>query len=111
MSGPNGQPNDGLAHPFRIPIDDRVYSLETLQKAALKFTRLASFDFTRRNEHEIEVVVTAIQTLELNEAQFTALYRTEVLDQHLRAIVARETETERNLILAYAFSNTKLVPS
>jgi len=94
-----------------IEFDSRVYSIETLQKAALKFTRLASFDFRLGDGHLVAVIIHAIAGVELNNEQFTDVYRTEVLDQHLRAIIARETEAERNLILAYAFSNTKLVSS
>ena len=88
-----------------------MYSVETLQKAALKFTRLASFDFRLGDEHLVAVIIHPIAGVVLNTEQFSDVFRTEVLDQHLRAIVARETETERNLILAYAFSNTKLVSS
>jgi His-Xaa-Ser system protein HxsD len=100
-----------VSTPVRIGFDSRVYGLETLQKAALKFTRIASFDFRVEEGQQINVIVTSVPSLELNAAQFTGLFRTEVLDQHLRAVVARETETERNLILAYAFSNTKLIAS
>jgi len=99
--------------PRSLPIefDSRVYSIETLQKAALKFTRLASFDFRLGDGHIATVIIHPIAGVELNTEQFIDVYRTEVLDQHLRTIVARETEAERNLILAYAFSNTKLVSS
>jgi His-Xaa-Ser system protein HxsD len=94
-----------------IGFDSRVYSVEVLQKAALKFSRMASFDFRLSGESEVNVIATAVAGLDINAEQFTALYRNEVLDQHLRAVVARETESERNLILAYAFSNTKLIAS
>jgi His-Xaa-Ser system protein HxsD len=36
-------------------------------------------------------------------------FRKEVLDQHLRARIAKETESIRHLILAHAFSRTGLV--
>jgi His-Xaa-Ser system protein HxsD len=94
-----------------VDFDSRIYSVETLQKAALKFTRIASFDFRFESEHLIQVTVCTNPGFELTSDQFISTYRNEVLDQHLRTIVARETEAERNLILAYAFSNTKLVSS
>jgi His-Xaa-Ser system protein HxsD len=94
-----------------VEFDSRIYSIETLQKAALKFTRVASFDFRIAGEHQIQVSARSNPGLELSSDQFIDAYRNEVLDQHLRAIVSRETEAERNLILAYAFSNTKLVSS
>jgi len=94
-----------------VEFDLRIYSVETLQKAALKFTRVASFDFRVVEASLIQVIVQSNPGLELTPDQFTDAYKNEVLYQHLRAIVARETEAERNLILAYAFSNTKLVSS
>jgi len=100
---------DSLA--VRIDFDTRVYSVETLQRAALKFTRIASFDFRVDEQNGATVLVTPFAALKIDQGQFAALFRNEVLDQHLRRLVANETEAERNLILAYAFSNTKLVPS
>lgn len=93
----------------KVDFDSRIYSVQTLQKAALKFTRVVSFDFKIEGEHQVQVIVRANAGFEFTSDQFLSAYRNEVLDQHLRAIVARETEAERNLILAYAFSNTKLV--
>ena len=99
------------ADELHVTFDTDVYSLTTIQKAALKFTNAFSFQF------EITDAKVNVRIHSLSDA-FTATESTielalhnEVLDQHLRAIVARETETERNLILAYAFSNTKLIDS
>ena len=108
MKGPDpeGSPEPpGLS----IEFDMRVYSLETLQKAALKYSRLASFDFRLRDNFMVEVRVEPNGAFELAADQFTALYRTEVLDQHLRSLVADQTAEERNLILHHAFSKTHLI--
>lgn len=92
-----------------IEFDRAIYSVDTLQRAALKFTDGCSFDF-RLTECAIDVRVTPLNdTYALREAELEGKYRNEVLDQHLRAIVAKETENERNLILAHAFSNSKLI--
>jgi His-Xaa-Ser system protein HxsD len=92
-----------------IEFDRAIYSVETLQRAALKFTDACSFDF-RLVESAIEVKVAPLNdAYDLRERDLEAKYRNEVLDQHLRAIVAKETENERNLILAHAFSNSKLI--
>lgn len=99
------------AAPVSLCFDLRVYRLETLQKAALKLSRLASFDFVLRGAGAVEVLARTAAAFEMEAAQLAALYKNEVLDQHLRAIVAEETQNERNLILAYAFSNTRLIPA
>lgn len=93
----------------RIEVDLQIFSLQAIQKAAAKFARFASFELVKLSETAVEVVATPIAGIELTEAQFTGLFRNELLDQNLREIVSRETESERNLILAYAFSNTKLI--
>lgn len=100
-----------MSEPFTIKFDAAVYSVETLQRAALKFTDACSFDF-RVGAEGLEVSVSSLtETYGLRTDEIAAKYRNEVLDQHLRAIVAKETENERNLILAHAFSNTKLIAS
>lgn len=92
-----------------IRFDRAIYSVETLQRAALKFTDACSFDF-RLAEDAVEVTIAPLNdTYALHEAELQGRFRNEVLDQHLRAIVAKETENERNFILAHAFSNSKLI--
>jgi His-Xaa-Ser system protein HxsD len=94
---------------LRVVFHANVYALSTIQKAALKFTDTFSFRFELDND----LVIVQIQSLSDSYAAagstIEQLLHNEVLDQHLRFIVARETETERNLILAHAFSNTKLI--
>lgn len=96
---------------IRVEFDLRIYPIDTLQRAALKFTDACSFDF-RLSGYLAEVNITAIgSSYSLQSDALIAKYQNEVLDQHLRSVVAKETENERNLILAYAFSNTKLIAS
>lgn len=100
-----------VADELHVSFDTEVYALPTIQKAALKFTNLFSFQFEMTDGkvnvriHSLSDAFTAV------DSTIERALHNEVLDQHLRAIVARETETERNLILAYAFSNTKLIDS
>lgn len=92
-----------------IEFDRAIYSVETLQRAALKFTDVCSFNF-RLAEAAIEVDIAPLNdSYVLRAGDIEGKYRNEVLDQHLRVIVAKETENERNLILAHAFSNSKLI--
>ncbi len=94
-----------------VSFDPTAFTMESVQRAALKFTNLCSFEF-----HQTTTAITAAfrplsSSIELDSNSFVGIFRNEVLDQQLRAAIAKETETERNLILAYAFSNTKLLTS
>lgn len=92
-----------------VTFDPQIYDLGVLQKAAIKFTEFCAFDFGFDGSGKIEVKIEFPFSVSPDTATVIGQYRNEVLDQSLRARVAKETETERNLILAYAFSNTKLV--
>jgi His-Xaa-Ser system protein HxsD len=112
-SGPGGaslagQPStDAQAVPIRI--DLRAYSLEVVQRAAFKCTDVASFAFSLGGDHDLDVIATVNPGMNVDPAALTARFQNEVLDQKLRQTIADETKSERDLILAYAFSNTKLL--
>jgi His-Xaa-Ser system protein HxsD len=95
--------------PITIRIDLRVYPLETAQRAAFRCTDIASFAFSMVGEQGLEVTVTPKSTVSIAPDQLTARFHNELLEQKLRQTVADETKNERDLILAYAFSNTKLL--
>lgn len=93
-----------------IEFPSAIYTIETIQRAALKLTGFCSFDFDATHSELIRVRLNSLATHQVVDVvELVSRLKNEVLDQHLRAIVARETETERNLILAYTFSKTKLV--
>jgi His-Xaa-Ser system protein HxsD len=94
---------------LRVVFDGNVYALTTIQKAALKFTDTFSFQFEADNDRVTVTVRPMSDAYTASDSTIERLLHNEVLDQHLRSLVARETETERNLILAHAFSNTKLI--
>jgi His-Xaa-Ser system protein HxsD len=96
---------------MEVDFDLRVFGINAVQRAALKYTNLASFDFHIEGDRLRVSVVSANQGIEIDAEQFIARFRNEVLDQHLRERIAAETEQERNLILSYAFLNTKLIRS
>lgn len=93
----------------RLSFDSQVYELGVLQKAAIKFTEFCSFDFRCEANGTIGVTIEFPFSVVPNPRELAGQYRNEVLDQALRLRISNETETEKNLILAYAFSNTKLV--
>ena len=92
-----------------IRLDGRVYSLETAQRAAFRCTDLASCEFALPTDNEIVVTATVKSGTQVDPTEFRARFNNELLDQKLRQTVAEETKGERDLILAYAFSNTKLL--
>ncbi len=87
-----------------------VYSLDTIKKAAYKFTDKVSFDF-RVNDGFVEVsLVSNDNKLSSDEVgRISQELSNEILDQDLRKRIAEETEDLRNLILAQAFSKTDLL--
>jgi His-Xaa-Ser system protein HxsD len=94
---------------LRVVFDGTVYALSTIQRAALKFTDMFSFRF-ELSAGQVNVGIRPLsEVFSANDSTIEQQLHNEVLDQHLRALIARETETERNLILAHAFSNTKLI--
>ncbi len=91
-----------------LAFEPSVASLDVVQRAALKFTNLCAFEFSP-HESGVEVTVKFPFRLEVDRDDLIGRFRNEVLDQALRERIAAETAQERNLILAYAFSNTKLI--
>ncbi len=86
-----------------------VFSLDTLKRAALKFTSYCSFDFHIGNE-SIDVTLCFGPTTSEEICEKTiGDYKSEALDQDLRSRIAAETEGYRNLILANVFSKTSIV--
>ena len=93
----------------RVDFDARVFSIDVVQRAALKFSEVFSCSISLPDEATIAVDLDLRSDHTAHLSQIVGNLRTEVLDQALRARIAKETEAERNLILAYAFSNTKLI--
>ncbi len=84
-----------------------VFSLDTLKRAAYKFTDSFSFQFDVEDD-TLHCSATPLGTNQTDMDQFELRFRNEVLDQDLRERIAQETAPIRNVILAYAFSNTGL---
>jgi His-Xaa-Ser system protein HxsD len=91
-----------------VTFDARVYALPIVKKAAYRF--LGRFDAEITQDGDVWVCTlkfaapAGASTVEETEREL----RAEVLDQDLRASIARETEPMRNAILALAFSRTGL---
>ena len=91
-----------------VSFDSRVYALTVIKKAAYRF--LSRFVTDIRQDGDAWTC-----TLQFVDAADSATadelvreLKSEVLDQDLRATIARETEPVRNAVLALAFSRTGL---
>jgi His-Xaa-Ser system protein HxsD len=91
-----------------VVFSTQVYGLETIKKAAYRFSDVLSVDIIPR-ALDIECVLHFRLGQTDDEAEtIIAAFKNEVLDQDLRATIAKETEGVRNAILAYALSKTGL---
>jgi len=92
---------------MKLIVEKNVYSLEAVEKSAYRFIDRLTILISTDNENiicEIEVVEGAKEGIE----NLIANFKRELLDQQLRKQIKHETESARNLILAYAFSRTGL---
>jgi len=104
--------NDGLAinlvgESIEVVLDAACYSLDIAQRAAIKFTDLASFEFVAAPK-QLCVRIQMFADAGVAATRLAQVFRNELLDQALRARIFEETATERNLILAHAFSRSRL---
>jgi His-Xaa-Ser system protein HxsD len=92
----------------RVTFDARVYALPVIKKAAYRLLRSFDTEITQEGDTWICTLrfagPTSADAVERAEREL----RAEVLDQDLRASIARETEPVRNAVLALAFSRTGL---
>jgi len=100
---------DESAKRLAVTFDSNVYSLMAIKKAAYKALRAFSADITMQGEL-IHCQLTFSSPVSEEEAgRLVEDFKKEVLDQDLRERLQSETEAVRNVILAHAFSKTKLV--
>lgn len=92
----------------RVVFDARVYALPVIKKAAYRFLKIFDTEIVQEGETWVCVLNCAPSSSSANCEQAVREFRAEVLDQDLRASIARETEPVRNAILAIAFSRTGL---
>lgn len=83
-----------------------IFSLDTLKRAAIKFSSDCVFEFTASEAEAVLKVTFRHPMTEEKRSQFIDKIRIEILDQDLREKIAAESEVYRNLILANVFSKT-----
>lgn len=95
----------------KLIFDERVFSIDAIQKAAYRFIHLFAIDFELL-EGKINCILTPTQEQSPEGTEhYLNEFKKEVLDQQLRLKIKSETEDVRNLILGIAFSNSGLIAS
>jgi len=96
------------ADAISVTFDSHVYSLTAVKKAAYKYLDRFSADISIEDTR-INCRLTFTSSNDQGTvARLVEDFRKEVLDQDLREALKVETEAVRNLILAYAFSQTAM---
>ena len=92
-----------------VVFSSQIYSIDTIKKAAYRFSDVLSVDIIPGSDR-VECVLHFIAgSREEEQAEvLVAAFKNEVLDQDLRSIISKETETIRNAVLAFALSKTGL---
>ena len=90
-----------------LSFDGAAYSLTSVQKAALKYSACAAFQVDVADS-SIALRVELFEDAGITLSQLLQLLQNEALDQVLRERVFAETAVERQLILSYSFSRSKL---
>ncbi|WP_287321258.1 hypothetical protein [Mesorhizobium sp.] len=88
--------------------DLSVFSLDCIKRAAYRMTAKASVDISTEAGNIVCVLHFTKPVTWEQAAKAVEGLRLEVLDQDLRSVVAAETATLRNTILALAFSRSGL---
>ncbi|MFQ6403983.1 His-Xaa-Ser system protein HxsD [Methylophilus sp. 'Pure River'] len=93
---------------YTLKFDERVYSVETIQKAAYRFINKLTVDFELNDRAILCHISLDGEHSDTYCQKLEADFKKEILDQHLRQLISKETETVRNLILSATFLNTDL---
>ena len=94
-----------------LVFDERLFSVEAVQKAAYRFIHLFAMDMNLI-DGKIYCTLTPSQVHSSEGVKhYISEFKKEVLDQHLRIKIKAETEDVRNLILGIAFSSSGLLGS
>lgn len=91
-----------------VVFDKKVYSLNTVKKAAYRFSDNYSFEFKIVKNNIVCKIKEIKRHPELSFDEFLDVFKNHVLDYDLRKKIYEETSDVRNLILGHTFSKTKL---
>jgi His-Xaa-Ser system protein HxsD len=94
-----------------ITFDSRLFSVDAVKNAAYRLANLIDSDIRLDGCNVVCTVRLRKENAEEAMTDVLERFRREVIDHDLRLQIRHETEGERNLILAHAFSRTGIVPS
>lgn len=100
-----------LPNAVTLEFDERIYSVEAIQKAAYRYINLFSAGLTLE-DGIVKCVLQPSQEFSPEGLEHHLdEFKKELLDQQLRIKIKTETEAVRNLILGVAFSRAGLPSS
>jgi His-Xaa-Ser system protein HxsD len=93
-----------------IEIDLNLYGLVAIKKTCYKFTSECSIQIHNTSSGKVKISFAFASGVDSHKQEkMINDFHNELLDQDLREIIFKETESVRNLILAQAFSKTSLL--
>jgi len=101
-------PSRLVAESVDLEFDESIYSLDVVQRAGIKFTHLASIAINRLGPGRLAVRIAPFHDADITSDELAKVFVNEVLDHALRARIYDQTAVERNLILSYTFSRSRL---
>ena len=97
---------------YQVHIDLGIFNMDVIKSACYRCADGVSSSLSIDPEDKNKAVVTFSLPHHFDAAKakdFVDSFNSELIDQDLRQKLRKETETTRNLILAYAFADSKLV--
>lgn len=92
-----------------VSFDSNTTHLEAIKKSAYKFAKDCSILLSEESGQFIAHITFFAKKEPDSKTRLIGAFCNEVIDQELRERIAEKTEMTRNLILAQAFSKTKLL--
>lgn len=101
-------PTKNINEKISIKVEKKIYSLLIIESAAIPLSDISTMSFRSIDDY-IEVSFTLDDNSNFSSNDIKKSFLNNLAHESLREKIAQSTEIERNLILAYAFSNTKLM--
>ena len=90
-----------------LSIDQSIYDIDTVSRAAFAFTGRCHVGFERAEENRLRVTLKPLGAAEL-PPDLAAQFENALIDYRIRGVLARETATIRDLIYRQAFVEADL---
>jgi His-Xaa-Ser system protein HxsD len=101
-------PVKNLSTSITIKVQKSLYAIATVEAAVVPLMDFTTASFEETNQH-IEVTLVLDEHSVGSIQDIEKAFLNNLVHESLREKIAARTEMERNLVLAYAFSNSKLM--